>query len=734
MIYRFRIGGMNCSACVSHVENAIRAVPGVTGAEVSLLTASARVCAEDGTSPEHIAQAVHRAGYTAQIIADGEAITLPKEERTPTAPLAVTLTLAALLMLFDMGHMIGWMPEVCKVSVYPLPILCAELCLLIPILIINRRYFLGGIRAMLSLRPNMDSLIALGSGTCLLFGLSVLVRVCLGIGDGELAARATFATSGMILAFVSIGKTLEGRAKDKTASAIRALADLSADTVRVLRGEEEVTVKTEELTVGDTVILRAGDRIGADGTVTEGQISVDESAVTGESLPVYRTVGDTLACGCTVKDGTAKMRATQVGEDTSLSAVIRTVSAAAATKAPIARIADKVGEVFVPVIVGLSLLVFGLWLLISGDLSVALNYGVSVLVVSCPCALGLATPTAMMCAMGKGASMGILVKNAAVLETVAKVRTVALDKTGTVTTGKMTVHGYMTAEGVEKERLFRTAHALEAGSSHPIAEAVKQYTAGFGTLSFDSFSVMPGRGICAKAGRTVYAAGNGAMMEEFDMDLSAFASFRAEGEKAGRSVIYLACSDGMLGAFCVGDTPREDARHAVGQMRALGLSVVMLTGDTEAAAKHIASEVGIERVYASLTPDGKLSWIEKCRAEGPCAMVGDGINDCLPLVGADVGIAMGCGTQVAMESADAVLRSDRTSDAVRLFRLGRLTLRKVKQNLFWAMIYNGICIPLAAGALSFAGIVFSPMIASAAMACSSLCVVCNALTIRAKKI
>lgn len=726
---KFKITGMMCTACATHVENAVRALNGIETVAVSFLTASMEV--EHTTAVSEIVTAVKRAGYMAKPLAEGEVVTLESEKGGSHLPLILSLVLAALLMYVAMGEMLSLpYPAFLSHATAPRVNLLVQLILTLPILFLNYRYFVGGVRSLLSGAPNMDSLIALGAGTAFLYGTVILGISLFGEATHELAMKATFESCGMILSLVTLGKTLEGHAKDKTASAIRALSTLTPDTVSVKRDDGEERIETAALTLSDTLILREGERIPCDGVILVGSLSVDASALTGESLPVELSVGAEVSAGCVVFSGYAEIRPLRIGNETSLSETVRMVSEAAATKAPIAKLADRVSAFFVPAVLGIATLTLCLWLLLTGDITVAVNRAISVLVISCPCALGLATPTAIMCAMGKGASLGILVKSAEALEEVGRVRRIAFDKTGTLTEGKMQVLSYALAEGRSKDELFAAAHAAEKESRHPIAEAITAYTAEAAEHEVLKVSAVLGRGIYAKCREGSFALGNAAMMEDCDAEYGELSAFAENSAKRGAAVIYAADEDGLIGAFAIADTLRSESVTAIAELSRLGINTLMLTGDAPAPAAHIASEAGITEFYASLSPAEKGERIRALSAEGKVAMVGDGINDALPLVAADIGIAMGGGSDVAIESCDVVLRRGDMRDVVRLVRLGRLTLRKIRQNLFWALAYNTVCIPIAAGALSFLGITLSPMLASAAMALSSLTVVTNALSIR----
>lgn len=727
MIKKYKVYGMMCAACSAHVENAVRAISGVTSVSVSLLTSSMSV--EGDASEQTVAEAVHRAGYRAEPFKEGERISLAGEKRS-LLPLWICIPLSVLLMYFEMGwHRLPF-PSIFSPHEHPSLFLGVQMVLALVIAVLNYRYFTGGFRSLFSGAPNMDSLIALGAGAAIAEGIVIFFLSLFGAADFDTVTSAAFSGGGMILTFVTIGKTLEGRAKDKTSDAIRALTALVPDRVRVADdGEGERIIDASELTLSHTVLLKVGDAIPCDGILLSGSVSVNEAALTGESLPVDRSVGDAVAQGCTVVDGFAKVRPTAVGEDTGLANTVRMVSEAAATKAPIARLADRVSGVFVPIVIGIALISLAVWWAIEG-FTAGLTHAISVLVISCPCALGLATPTAMMCAMGKGASLGILIKNAAALETVGKLSVIAFDKTGTLTTGQMTVTDMLVADECDEKRLKSVALAIESTSAHPIAKAVCAACQGVAPTEITDVSVLAGKGLFGKGKKNRYAIGNAALMEECDIELDGTEAFVQNAASAGASVVFVADVDGLLGAFAVADAPREDSREAIAKLNSLGVRAVMLTGDAPAAAQRMASLMEIDTVHASLTPEEKGECVKALSENGLVGMVGDGINDALPLVRADVGIAMGAGTDVAIESCDVVLKREGVSDVPTLVRLGRLTLRKIRQNLFWALIYNAICIPIAAGVLTPFGFTLPPMLASVAMALSSLTVVSNALLIQ----
>ncbi len=728
MKQNFKVIGMMCAACVSHVENAVRTLSGVSTVQVSLLTSSMTVeYNENEITTRDIEHAVGHAGYRAEVMREGEKITLSEEKRD-LRPLLFSIPLALILMYFEMGwHMLPF-PSFLHPHNAPVAFLLIQFVLALAVCALNYRYFVGGMRSLFALAPNMDSLIALGAGAAMLYGSAIFVLSLFGKADSSLVTQATFSGAGMILTLVTLGKTLEGRAKDKTSAAIRALSRLVPDEVSIKREGTEMRIAICDLTTSDTLLLRVGERIAADAKIVHGTVSVDESALTGESLPVDKTVGDELICGCIVVDGYAEATPTALGDDTSLSRTVRMVSEAAASKAPIARVADRVSGIFVPAVLLISFVTFVLWWIFA-DLGEAVGHAISVLVISCPCALGLATPTAMMCAMGKGASLGILIKNAEALEALGRCRTVAFDKTGTLTTGVMQVVDVMRSEEISEEDFFGVVHAIESASTHPIARAIVRFIGDVPPRDVGQISTLTSKGMFAKSGKVGYAIGNAALMDECEIELDEAEVFTKNAIAKGASVIYVASLDGLLGAFAISDTPREDSAEALTALKTCGVETLMLTGDSEGAAHAVGAQLHITKICHSLTPEGKGRAIENEKKNGIVAMVGDGINDALPLVSADIGIAMGTGTDVAIESCDVVLRHEGISGVPVAVRLGRLTLRNIHQNLFWALIYNTICIPLAAGALSWAGLTLSPMIASLAMALSSLSVVSNALLI-----
>lgn len=735
----FRVKGMSCAACSAHVEGAVSHVAGVSRASVSLLTGTMVV--EHECPTEDIIAAVKHAGYSASVIeATAAGVALPPPEKTSWRRLWLSLLFGLPLLWLGMMPML-WANAPIPSALRENPILNVSVQLVLALIVagINYRYFKGGFASLFHRAPNMDTLIALGSAAAILQTAGVLVMLIAGghaSHHGMSTPHVYAETAAMILILVTLGKTLEGRQKDKTAAAVRALASLAPETANVLRDGKEVTLPLGEIVVGDTVILRAGERTPVDGTVLTGTGAVDESTLTGESLPVDKKAGDTVLCGCILTSGSVTLKADRVGEETSLSQTIRMVAGAVASKAPLARIADKVSAVFVPAVLGIALVTLGVWSIVAGvsdhyTFTDALSHAIAVLVISCPCALGLATPTAIMTATGRAAEMGILIKSAAALESLGRITTVALDKTGTVTEGKMRLTAAITAPGADEEAFRTLARALETPSGHPIAKAI---CAGLGegkTPEALGFSAMEGRGVYAKVNGVKCFAGNRALLEELEIE-SPFPESEVKALlESGSTITYVCRGAECIGLLAVADGIREDSREAISELHKIGVKTLMLTGDHEIVAKHIAADAGIDGYAAGLLPADKSERIEAEKGAGEkVAMVGDGVNDALALVSADVGIAVGAGTDVAIESADVVLRRDTLTSVPTAIRLGRATVRNIHENLFWALIYNLVCIPLAVGVLAPIGFSLPPMVGALAMSISSVCVVTNALRLR----
>ena len=732
---KYGIKGMNCSACVAHVERAARSV--FSGeVTVSLMTASIILLTEDDTDEaalrSALTKALRAAGYdlvaeTAPKRADAE-----REYRAERRKLILSLFFSALLMAVAMGHMVidlpvpeGVRPYMGAINVLLQLFLCQQ------VIIRNLKYFIGGFRAIFAGAPNMDSLVALGSSASLVWSVVLIVKFVLA-GDLSYVPHLYLDSAAMIVALVSLGKFLEGRAKRRAGDAIMSLSETIPTEATVLRGGEAVTLPVGEVVVGDAVLVRAGEAIPVDGTILEGEGSIDESALTGEGLPVDRTVGEAVHASSILRDGYLRLECTRVGGDTSIGRVLSLLEDAAASKANISRLADRVSGIFVPIVSGISLVTLILWLLISRDLSMAIQCAVSVLVISCPCALGLATPTAITVGTGIGAKLGILIKSAHALEELRAVKYVLFDKTGTVTHGRPRV----TDAFLEENNLLSLACSLEQLSSHPLATAVCDYGAekNVPVLGVEDFDAPVGKGLSGWVGGASVFVGKRAFIEESCGALSASAD-KAEQEFRSRGTTTICickkAEDGVsFGVFAISDSVKNSAKRAVEELHKLGVTCVMLTGDNEAAARHVADEVGIREVHASLLPDDKERLLREFSAKGKCAMVGDGINDAPALARADIGIAIGAGTEVAVDSADVILIGSSLTALPNAILLSRATMRCIKQNLFWALLYNMICIPIAAGVLAPIGITLNPMMGAAAMSCSSVFVVLNALRLR----
>ena len=732
MELKFDVKGMTCAACSARVEKVTKEVPGVDTAEVNLLAGKMRVvCGEDCTS--QIIQAVANAGYSASIPGENKDATHPADESNGILFRIISSAVLLLLLMFlTMGHMLGihgWQYESENAMVFGL----LQLILTLPIVYLNRSYFYRGMKALLHRAPNMDSLIVVGSGASLIYSIVSLIVMAYAIGRGQwdqvLACRDNlyFESAAMILTLITVGKYLESIAKGKTGDAIRKLMDLTPKTAEVLDGEGTKVVDVDDIIPGTVVILRAGNRIPVDGILLSGTVTVDESAITGESIPVDKKAGDTLIGGTFVSVGYCQMECRKAGEDTTLAQIIRMVEEAGGSKAPIARLADQIAGIFVPVVMGISVVTFIAWLIADAGISFAFQCAIAVLVISCPCALGLATPVAILVGTGRGASMGVLFKNAEALEQLHKVNTVVLDKTGTLTRGKPMVTDILTANA-DKDELTKIAQALEAPSEHPFAKAIMEL-ASVQTTPVTAFQTLPGLGVCGAVDGKTYFGGNGELMTRNGITVPSLDDYKS----LGKTPLYFACEDGTyLGAIVVADVLKEDSVQAVERMHNLGLRVVMLTGDNQNTARAIAKMAKIDDVIAGVLPGEKAMAIRDLQEKKRrVLMVGDGINDAPALVTADVGMAIGAGTDIAMESADVVLMNNSLAGVCDGIALSKATIRNIKQNLFWAFIYNSLGIPIAAGVFyPLFGLQLSPMIGAAAMSLSSLFVVTNALRLR----
>ncbi|MDB7816496.1 heavy metal translocating P-type ATPase [Intestinimonas butyriciproducens] len=750
MKQKFNVTGMTCSACSAHVTKAVEKLPGVSSVNVNLLGGSMLVEYDPGAeSPESIIAAVDDAGYGAALpTSKGGA----KADAAPAVDMEAELlgmkrrfviSLCFLLPLFyiAMGHMMGWpLPHFFHDSRNALSFALIQFLLVLPIMYVNDKYYKVGFKTLLHGSPNMDSLIALGSLAAVVYGVAALFQISYGMGHGD-AERVSkwsmdlyFESAGMILTLITLGKYLETRSKGKTSEAISRLMDLAPKTATVLRDGAEVEIPVEDVAVGDLILVRPGASIPVDGEVTEGTSSVDESALTGESIPVEKGPGDRVVAASINKSGSFTFRATRVGDDTTLAQMIALVDEAASSKAPIAKLADQVAGIFVPTVIGIALVTAAVWLVLGYGVEHALTAGVAVLVISCPCALGLATPVAIMVGTGKGAENGILIKSAEALETLHTVSTVVLDKTGTVTEGRPRVTDLYPGEGITTEELLCVAASLEKPSEHPLAEAIVREAEErkIPLVPVRDFEAVHGRGVRAEVQGSHYLAGNRAMMEESGIDLGA-EHLMADGlAENGKTPLYFAQDGRLMGLIAVADTVKPSSAEAMCGFRALGIDVVMLTGDNQRTADAIGRELGVTKVIAEVLPQDKEAVIASLQTEGRrVAMVGDGINDAPALARSDVGLAIGAGTDVAIESADIVLMKSDLLDAVTAVELSKATIRNVKQNLFWAFIYNIIGIPLAAGVwFPLTGWQLNPMFAAAAMSLSSVSVVSNALRLK----
>ena len=737
MKIRFQVIGMTCAACSARVEKVSKAVAGVESVEVNLLKGTMVLEATDASVSEGVIKAVKDAGYQASLLGQKASRDIPAEDpvKEMRRRIIVSGLFLLVLMYFTMGHMLylpmpGWYHGMENAVTAAL----VQLFLTLPVVFLNRSYYSRGLKSLWHRSPNMDSLIAVGSLAALLYGIAALFRMSWAMGHGqwEVVAHYSenlyFESAAMILTLITLGKFLEARAKGKTGDAIRKLMDLSPKTATVLRDGVEMEIPVEQVAVGDRIVVRSGGKIPVDGIVLEGRSAVDQSALTGESVPVEKTVGDSVAAATINTEGYFVMRADKVGEDTTLSQIIRMVEEAGGSKAPIARLADKIAGIFVPVVMTIAAAAFAVWMLAGQELEFSLSVGISVLVISCPCALGLATPVAIMVGTGRGAGMGVLFKNAEALENLHKVDMVVLDKTGTVTEGKPSVTNVFPG-AVCAEELLGYACALEEKSEHPFASAILRYHAGKTYPTSEDFQTIPGKGVTANIQGVRYYGGNRRLMEELGVKIPDFSLPTAQG----KTPLHFCREDGTwLGSIAAADTLKGDSTEAVAAMKKMGLQVVMLTGDNAGTAKAIADQAGIDRVIADVLPGDKLAAVRQLQDEGhKVLMVGDGINDAPALATADVGMAIGAGTDIAIESADIVLMNGSLSGVSSAVALSKATIRNIKQNLFWAFFYNSLGIPVAAGVLyPLFGILLSPMIGAAAMSMSSVFVVTNALRLR----
>ncbi len=757
---QYQVTGMSCAACVARVEKAARGVPGVTDCAVSLLTNSMTV--EGDADPAAVAAAVTRAGYGATLktlkaegVREGGVAPAPRAAEDALADtesprllrrLLWSLGFLLVLMYISMGHVMWGWPLPAVLADNPMALGLLQLLLTAAVMVVNQKFFVSGVKGILHRAPNMDTLVALGATASFGYSTYVLFRMAAHLTAGDPAGASHclhdlyFESAAMILALVTVGKMLEARAKGKTTNALRSLMALTPETATVLRDGAEVSVPVAEVRRGDRFVVRPGEKIPVDGVILSGGSAVDESALTGESIPVDKTVGDNVSAATVNRAGHMVCEATRVGEDTTLSQIIRMVESASATKAPIAKVADKVAGVFVPAVMVIAAVAAAVWLAAGETVGFALARGISVLVISCPCALGLATPVAIMVGNGVGAKNGVLFKTAASLEEMGRVRTVVLDKTGTVTEGRPTVTDVQVV-GMDETAFMQIIYSLESMSEHPLSVAIceRGTTLGLAPLPVTDFEALPGRGLSGVVDGHTVRGGNRALMEPYAAIPASVMADAEAWESAGKTVLYFASDRRFLGVVAVADTVKPDSAEAIRDLRDMGLRVVMLTGDNRRTAEAIAHTLGgVDEVVAEVMPNEKEAVIRAQQAAGKgrkVAMVGDGINDAPALTTADVGVAIGAGADVAIDAADVVLTQSRLSDVVSAIRLGRATLRNIRENLFWAFIYNVIGIPLAAGVwIPLFGWELSPMFGAAAMSLSSFCVVSNALRLNFVKL
>ena len=749
---KFKVTGMTCSACSSRVEKTVSKLEGTDEVSVNLLTGTMQVTYDDNLIDDgKIIQAVERAGYGASVDS-GEAAAKKSNDASEEASKAAfdeaklmkrrliwSVILLVPLMYVSMGHMLTGkhMPD------QPLTMVLLQVVFLIPIVVLNKKYFLKGFPSLFRGSPNMDSLIAMGSAAAIVYGVFAIFRMTTGYETGNMdlvhryAGDIYFESAAMILTLITVGKYLETRSKGKTSQAIEKLMNLAPKTAHVERNGVEMEIPSGELTIGDVLVVRPGESIAADGEIISGTTSIDESAITGESIPVEKQPGDKAVSATINKTGFIKVRCEKVGEDTTISQIIRLVDEASASKAPIARMADKIAGIFVPVVIGIAIVAAVIWIIAGAGFEFALSIGISVLVISCPCALGLATPVAIMVGTGKGAENGILIKSGEALETAHSVDTVVMDKTGTITEGKPKVTDVINFD-IDQKKLIEIAAGLESGSEHPLAEAIMEHagTNGIRPAEAENFEAVFGRGIKASIDGKAHLAGNAALMGEAGIDTVAIQTTLDDLADQGKTPLIFAEGNKVIGVIAVADVEKASSREAIEAFADMKIDVVMLTGDNKRTAEALRKRLHIPKVIAEVLPSDKEKHIAALQAEGhKVAMIGDGINDAPALAKADVGIAIGAGTDVAIESADAVLMRNDLLDAVTAVRLSKSVIKNIKENLFWAFFYNTIGIPLAAGVLyPMFELKLSPMFGAAAMSLSSVCVVLNALRLKRFKV
>ena len=751
----FDVTGMTCAACSARVEKTTSAVPGVEKAVVNLLKNSMEVTySGDEAVLTAISEAVDKAGYGAIPRAAGGGASKAAAPAGPTPAdiakaearrvrirLIVSFIFTIPLFYLDMGHMYGWpLPGVFLGHENMMTFGLTQFLLVIPVVAVNFKFFRNGFKGLIHKSPNMDTLVALGSAASMLYSIAALYRIGYALGHGDMdgahmaAMDLYFESAGMILTLITLGKYFEARAKGRTTGAIEALMNLAPKTALVVGDDgAEREVPVEQVQVGDILAVRSGAGVPVDGTVVQGAAAIDESALTGESVPVDKAEGAEVCAGTVAVSGYVRIRATRVGDDTSLAHIIKLVDDATSSKAPIQRIADRISGVFVPAVISVAVLVFVVWLVATGmDVTKAVVHGISVLVISCPCALGLATPTAIMVGTGRGAKEGILIKSAETLENAHDVSCVVFDKTGTITKGTPEVTDVVAAPGMDEADLLTLALSVEERSEHPLARAVVEHAAAHtdDKLPVSDWRQVPGEGVACTTEGQAALAGNARMMQAKGVELGSLAARADELAAQGKTPLFFAWGRQLVGLIALADTVKPTSAAAIAELRAMGIRTVMLTGDNERTAAAIQRQVGVDEVVAGVLPQGKEAEIRRLQQQGKVAMVGDGVNDAPALARADIGIAIGAGTEVAIESADMVLMRSDLLDVASAVKLSRSTLRNIKQNLFWALFYNVICIPVAAGALTPLGVTLTPDFAAFAMSCSSICVVSNALRLR----
>ncbi len=751
---KFKISGMTCAACQANVEKAVCNLQGTESAQVNLLTEQLTIVFdEEKLTEQNITDAINNIGYGAVVLDNSTQKNdlksqwqQKKEEEQKHLSimkkrLVSSVIFLCFLMYISMGHMLSLpLPHFLHGTENALLNASIQLILTIPVLVINKKFFVSGFKGLIKRATNMDTLVALGSGASFLYGIFAIIMMLSGIINGKFeiiehyAHQLYFEASAMILTLVTVGKYLEAKSKSKTGDALGKLVELSPKTANVIRNNKEFTVNAEDIRVNDILVIRPGERIAVDGIVTEGNGFVDQSAVTGESLPVEKSTGYEIISATLNKNGTFKMKATRIGENTTISQIIRLVEEAGSQKAPIARLADKVSAVFVPIVMVTSLVTFITWLIADKNFENALNFAVTVLVISCPCALGLATPVAIMAGTGKAAENGILIKSAVALESLHSVDTVILDKTGTVTSGEMSVSDiFIYQKGLSQNSFLEIASSLESGSEHPLAKAIINKAEGLAFYQTTDFVAHEGKGISAKINGKQYFAGNIRFINENNIHLSDSQRKAVTGlSEQGKTALVFACENEIIGIVGVSDTIRNDSAQAIKALKVLGKKTVLLTGDNKNAAEFIGNRAGIDVIASDLLPQEKEEYIRKAQESGEkVAFIGDGINDAPALIRADVGIAIGAGTDIAIDSADIVLIKNSLFDVVKAIELSKSVIKNIKINLFWAFFYNALGIPLAAGVFfPLFSLRLTPMIGSAAMSMSSLCVVTNALRLR----